>query len=61
MTTQPVPYREMNYEDPKTWNVHAKRYDDAVGLSSRLGATHLISLAESLDPSLSNPDARAIE
>ena len=47
--------------DPGKWDNAAAQYNDAVGRSSRLGAARLIALAETLDPPLSAPDARAID
>ncbi|TVY71566.1 Malonyl-[acyl-carrier protein] O-methyltransferase [Lachnellula suecica] len=61
MATEPIPAEKLPFSDPNAWDNHAKKYDDAAGRSSRLGSSHLISLVESLGPSLSAPDARAID
>lgn len=46
--------------DPKSWDSAAAEYDNAVGRSSRNGASRLIKLADTLHP-LSTPSARAID
>lgn len=61
MATETRTAEDVPFSDPKTWSNHAKRYDDAVGRSSSVGIKQLISLTQKLRPSLSAPDARAID
>lgn len=58
---KPISTKEVQFSDPHTWNNHAKQYDDAVGRSSSLGISHLISLVETFDPPLSAPGTRIID
>ena len=48
------------WSDPIKWNNAAAQYNDAVGHSSRIGAAHLITLANELHP-LDTSNARAID
>lgn len=48
------------WSDPRKWDNAAAKYNDAVGQSSRIGAAHLIALADALH-SFSTPNARAID
>ncbi|KAG9235553.1 S-adenosyl-L-methionine-dependent methyltransferase [Amylocarpus encephaloides] len=56
MTTKGV----SNPSEPTQWDSAAAQYNDAVGRSSRIGATRLIAMADSLSP-LSAADAHAID
>ncbi|EPE25358.1 S-adenosyl-L-methionine-dependent methyltransferase [Glarea lozoyensis ATCC 20868] len=49
------------WSDPNKWDDAAAEYNEAVGRSSRLGAAHLITLADALHPISSVSNARAID